>query len=113
MALQVNGYLAFKHLTDKDMTLWEFTNSVALAMCTMVVDSEGSDGGMVASTRGSWQAAIDAQVARGDPGHLPHALFNGRVLCLGGSSRNHGRRSMSLVPQQACLWCVHDVLQSS
>ena len=29
----VNGYLAFKYITDKEMTLREFTNSIALAMC--------------------------------------------------------------------------------
>jgi hypothetical protein len=37
----VNGYLSFNYLTDKEMTLLEFTNSVALAMCATVV--EGSD----------------------------------------------------------------------
>jgi hypothetical protein len=37
------------------------------------------------ATRGARRAAIDAQVARGDPGHLPHALFNGRALGLGGA----------------------------
>jgi hypothetical protein len=34
----VNGYLAFKYLTDKEMTLREFTNSVALTMCAKVVE---------------------------------------------------------------------------
>ena len=43
-------------------------------------------GGVVsAATCGARQAAIDAQVARGDPDDLPHALFNGRALGLGGS----------------------------
>ncbi len=37
----VNGYLAFKYLTDKEMTLLEFTNSVAQAMCAKVVEGEG------------------------------------------------------------------------
>ncbi len=38
---------------------------------------------MAKATRGARRAAIDAQVARGDPGHLPHTLFNGRELGLG------------------------------
>lgn len=79
----VHGYLALKYLPDKEMTLREFTKSVALAMCAMVV--EGNDMSVAASTRGSRQAAIDAHVAKGDPGDLPHALFNGRALGLGGT----------------------------
>ena len=52
----VNGYLAFKYLTDQEMTLREFTNGVALAMCAKVV--EGGGGAVSASTRGARQAAI-------------------------------------------------------
>ena len=52
-------------------------------MCAKVVEGEG---GVVAeATRGARRAAINAQVARDDPGHLPHALFNGRALGLGGT----------------------------
>ncbi len=36
-----NGYLAFKYLTDKEISLQEFINSFALPMCATVV--EGSD----------------------------------------------------------------------
>ena len=79
----VNGYLAFKYITDKELTLREFTNRVALAMCA----KEGEEGGgsVAAGTRGSRQVDIDEQVARGDPGDLPHAQFNGRALGLGGT----------------------------
>ncbi len=34
----VNGYLAIKYLTDKEMTLREFTNRVVQAMCAKVVE---------------------------------------------------------------------------
>jgi hypothetical protein len=43
----VNQYLAFKYLTDKEMTLREFTNSFTLAMCATVV--EGSDSAVAVS----------------------------------------------------------------
>ena len=84
----VNGYLAFRHITDREMTLLEFTNSVALAMCAKVV--EGVGGVVGVATRGARQAAMDSQVARADPGDLPHALFNGRALGLG-ASRGEGQ----------------------
>jgi hypothetical protein len=74
----VNGYLAFKYMTDQEMTLSEFTNCVALYMCAEVVEGEG--GAVAGATRGARQAAMDIQVARGDPGDLSHALFNGRAL---------------------------------
>ena len=79
----VNGYLAFKYISDKELTLQEFTNRAALALCA----KEGEEGGgcVAAAMRGSRQVDIDAQVARGDPGDLPHALFNGRALGLGGT----------------------------
>ena len=37
----VNGYLAFKYHTDKEMILREFTNGIALAMCAEAVEGEG------------------------------------------------------------------------
>jgi hypothetical protein len=79
----VNGYLAFKYITEEELTLLEFTNSVALAMCAEVGEEEEGGGG--AATRGARQAHTDALMARADPGDLPHALFNGRALGLGGT----------------------------
>ncbi len=78
-----NKYLACKYLTDKEITLREFTTRVALTRCDK--DGAGEGGVVVESTRGARRAAIDAEVARGDPGDLPHALFNGRALGLGGN----------------------------
>ena len=40
---------------------------------------------MAAATRGARQAAIDALVVGDDLGDLPHALFSGRSLGLGGN----------------------------
>ena len=38
----MNGYLAFKYCTDKELTLREFTYSVALGMCAKQVEEEDS-----------------------------------------------------------------------
>ena len=84
----VNGYLAFKFITDKEPTLGDLTNTMALAMCAKV--EEMGAGGVVAATRCARLAAMQALVARADPGALPHALFNGRALGLG-KKRGEGR----------------------
>jgi hypothetical protein len=42
-------------------------------------------GAVAAATRGARQAHTDALMARADSGDLPHALFNGRALGLGGT----------------------------
>jgi hypothetical protein len=81
----VNGYLAFKYITERNITLREFANGVALTMCAK--EEEGGGGCASTATRGALQAATDALVARHDSGDLPHALFNGRALGLGGNGR--------------------------
>ena len=37
----INGHLAFKYITDKELTFREFTQSVALALCAKVEGDEG------------------------------------------------------------------------
>ncbi len=44
MMTLVNVYLAFKYLTDKEMTLLDFTNNVAQALCAKVVEGGGGGG---------------------------------------------------------------------
>ena len=56
----VNEYPAVKYITDKETTLREFTNSIALALCAK--EGEEAGGVVSAATRGARQAATDAQV---------------------------------------------------
>ena len=81
----VNGFLAFKFITDQELTLWEFTNGVALAMCAKVV--EGGGGAVVAATRSVLQASAAALETRLDPGDMQHTLFNRLALSLSGTCR--------------------------
>ncbi len=92
----VNGYLAFKYITDKEMTFREFTNRVALDMCAKVVQGRAVGWGGWGAKRGARQAAMDSQVARADPGDLPHALFNRQALGCG-AGNGEGQ----------CLLCLH------
>ena len=79
----VNAYLAYKHVTKQDPTLREFTNRVALAMCA----KPGEQGScpIASSTRRAQADAMDAVKRRADQGDIPHALFSGRALGLGGT----------------------------
>jgi hypothetical protein len=61
------GYLAFKYITDKEQQRGADQSNEVVAV----------------STRGSRQAAIDAQVATGVPDDLPRAQIKGRSLGLG------------------------------
>ncbi len=92
------GYLAFKYHTKKELTLRALINGIALAICAEV--AEAGEAGVAAGTRGSRQAAIRAHMARGDPGDLLHALFNGRALCLGGT---WGEGQCRLCPNEHAL----------
>jgi hypothetical protein len=78
----VNGYLAYRYITVKEPSCREFTDSVALAICVKVDCGEGGD--IDGAAHGARQAAMEAGVARAHPGPLPHALFSGRALGLGG-----------------------------
>ena len=61
----------------------------------------GQVGGVVSvATRGARQAAIDAQVVRGDPGDLLHALFTGERLALAEAGEKPPRRTVLDVPRQ-------------
>ena len=80
----VNGYLAFKYITEKEPTLREFTNGVELAMCAKVVEEGRVHASVAASTRGARAARQAQEASRADPGELPHTLFNGKALKLGG-----------------------------
>ena len=96
----VNGYLAFKYITDKEMTLREFTNSIALAMCAKEgMRWEGCPGRDTLHTADRHWCSNDAQVARGDP-------------VQGASSwpwRMWGKRTVSEVPQQACIKWIYSL----
>jgi hypothetical protein len=103
MAL-VNEYLAFRHITDKEPCLREFTDSIALAMCAKVDGGEG--GGIEAAARGARQAAMEAHVAGAHPGDLPQALFNGRARGFS-ATRGKGqcRRSLHRHAPGVCKPC--------
>ncbi len=79
----MDGCLAFNLLTDKELSRREFTEGMALAVCDKVAD--GVSGCVVMATRGSRRAAIHSHVARCGHAGLPHDMFNGRVLGLGGT----------------------------
>jgi hypothetical protein len=64
------------------VTLRDFTNAVARAMCAKV-GAAGRDP-VAAATRCELQASREAELSRADPGELAHALFNGRSLGLSG-----------------------------
>ncbi len=60
------GHLAFKCIADKEPSLRELTSNIALTICAKVAESSNDSNEVVAaSTRGSRQATIDAQVAAG------------------------------------------------
>ena len=73
----VNGYLAFKYITDKEMTLREYTNSIAL----LWVPRRGRRWEGVSRRRRlpSMHRWLEVILV------FPHSLFNGRALGLGGS----------------------------
>jgi hypothetical protein len=79
----VNGYLAFRYIADKELTLLEFINSLALAICAKVEEEGGK--AVAAATRAARKAVIDAHTVQADPGDLPLTLFNGRALGVGGT----------------------------
>jgi hypothetical protein len=89
----VNGYLAFKYITEQQPTLREFTNGVALAMCAKVMKEGGR--GVAEATRGALLASEAALEARVDPGSMPHTLFSGRALQVGGT-RGEGQCRLCL-----------------
>jgi hypothetical protein len=57
----VNGYLAFKYITEEELTLREFTNSVALAMCAEVGEGGGGGGGGDARRAAGTHGCADGQ----------------------------------------------------
>jgi hypothetical protein len=82
---------------SKELSLQDFAVGMALAVCAEVVD-----GGIVCvtvATHGSRHAAIDAHVARCDPGDLPHNVFNGRALGLGAQSAEHVSKYLFVYPK--------------
>ncbi len=75
----VNGYLAFQHITGRETTLRDFVKQPTAWRWPCVPKLWRWWVGV--ATQGARQAK-DSQVDRGDPGDLPHALFNGRALGL-------------------------------
>lgn len=71
----VNGYLAYKYVSEEEMTLVDITNRVAVAMCAKEVEEAGAS--VATSTYGSRQALTAALEKRMDPGDIPHTPFNG------------------------------------
>ena len=102
----VNGYVAFKYMTKRELTLSEFTNGVALTMCANWADGGGVS--VAAATRGARQAAMESLMARGDPGDLPHTLFNWRSLGLGGTGgEGQCRLCLDKHASGVCKICSH------
>jgi hypothetical protein len=67
---------------------------------------------LVMMTYGKQQAAVEAHAAGADLDYLPHALFNGRALCLKASSAAVERGEPAVLAQ-ACPLLMRDSLQVS